>query len=116
MPRTKDIIWNNFERIKSGTATGYKAKCKACGILLQGIVDRMRVHADKCSGATETDEEVIVIEQPSQQQPSTTGGNYFINGVSVDFLSILVNCFHYFHSSIRCSPVSTSCGYSLTIV
>lgn len=44
MPRKQDIIWNYFTRTPAGT--GYKAKCLTCGIVMQGIPTRMKLHKE----------------------------------------------------------------------
>ena len=50
MPSTEDNIWEQFDRIQKGA--GFKAKCKACGLTMQGVVERMKNHiARKCKGA-----------------------------------------------------------------
>lgn len=46
--RKKDIIWNNFNEIKEIGKSGYKAECKKCGKIFQGIVKRMIKHKTEC--------------------------------------------------------------------
>lgn len=48
--RKQDAIWHHFKKIPSNTMTGCRAKCNNCGHELQGLVKRMKIHYNKCSG------------------------------------------------------------------
>ena len=59
MPRCKSDIWERFERIQKGAC--FKAKCKDCGITMQGIVERMKNHIAKtCSGSNPSNEDIVI--------------------------------------------------------
>lgn len=43
--------WNDYERLDTPSGKGWKAKCKKCHKVIQGIVDRMNKHSSDCSQA-----------------------------------------------------------------
>ena len=49
--RKSDPIWADFVKINVPDKAGSKAKCKACGLVMQGLVARLTKHASKCPGS-----------------------------------------------------------------
>jgi len=50
MPGRKcDPIWQHFDKLSSVSGKGCKARCKLCRKEMQGLVERMKAHWDKCS-------------------------------------------------------------------
>ena len=82
--RKADPIWYHFEKLTSKTATGCRAKCKNCGFELQGLVQRMKKHYDKCTASNDD-----VTLEPEQ---SIAGKFFFftfiIHLICVHFLSL----------------------------
>lgn len=62
-------IWKSFERIAQGK--GWKAKCKTCGHVLQGIIDRMKAHAATCT-PPDNDVTIINADGATTASPSTS--------------------------------------------
>lgn len=47
--RKRDPIWYYFIEEKTTSGKGVKAKCKACDLLMMGIVSRMKKHKEMCT-------------------------------------------------------------------
>lgn len=56
--RKQDPVWNKFTREKVGT--GFKAKCKKCDHIQQGLVERMKAHVRVCYAEAEEEEHDII--------------------------------------------------------
>ena len=55
--RKKDLIWQFFKE-KSGKAEGKpgcRATCKKCNLEMQGLVERMKKHWEKCKSVNNED-------------------------------------------------------------
>lgn len=61
--RHKDPVWSLFERTQQGT--GWKAKCKQCGLVMQGIPSRMKTHSTAC--LQKHSEDIIVISESTSK-------------------------------------------------
>lgn len=51
--RRKDMVWLNFEEVKSDIRKGCRAKCKKCKKEMEGQVIRMKKHVETCSNVEE---------------------------------------------------------------
>lgn len=59
--RKKDLIWQFFKE-KSGKAEGKpgcRATCKKCNMEMQGLVERMKKHWEKCKNVNNEDIDTI---------------------------------------------------------
>lgn len=59
--RKKDLIWQFFKE-KSGKAEGKpgcRATCKKCNLEMQGLVERMKKHWEKCKNVNNEDIDTI---------------------------------------------------------
>ena len=43
--RKLNPIWDNYDHIATASAKGWKAKCKKCQMVIQGLVDHMMKHS-----------------------------------------------------------------------
>lgn len=46
--RKKDPVWMNFNEIKSEKRKGLRALCKICNVEIEGHVNRLKKHMEKC--------------------------------------------------------------------
>lgn len=46
--RKPDAVWNSFEKIFNVSRKGVRAKCKKCGLEMEGQIIRMKGHLLKC--------------------------------------------------------------------
>jgi len=68
--RSKDGIWQEFDELPSTSGkSGCRAKCKACGKELQGLVQRMKSHIQQCNMPSEVDEEdsEVIMMEPGKE-------------------------------------------------
>lgn len=86
--RQRDAIWADFEGLPATSKQKcIRAKCKACGKEVQGLVQRLRDHKKKCEGKTTTSscelmEEDIILENEKSSSPIPSEGkrySYFLN-------------------------------------
>ena len=48
--RKSDLIWTNYKKMTTPGKCGTRAICKKCGMELQGLVERLKKHAEICTG------------------------------------------------------------------
>ena len=46
--RKSDLIWTHFDKIRTKSGVGQRAKCKSCNKEMQGLVARLKKHYEKC--------------------------------------------------------------------
>lgn len=84
--RKKDDIWNNFVQIPNENKTGTRAKCKLCGVELQGLVERLKTHSRNCT--SNDDVEFVETSDPGGDSGSMPS---VLNNLNCSFSSPLIN-------------------------
>lgn len=84
--RKRNAIWLEFEELVNKNRKGKRAKCKKCGNEMEGQIQRMKSHFDKCS--KNQDQDVVILPE-SQSEPN--GEFCFVIELTLIFTHSLIN-------------------------